>query len=84
MSHSNRVPSLRRPFAICFGCDTVEALTTVSEDGWVLVFRHHRMFGYLCPSCRHPAPQVEANTDAASVTIVRQQDRSSSPTRFGG
>jgi len=75
MSHPNRVPNLRRPFAICFGCDTVEALTKASEDGWALVFRHHRMFGYLCPTCRDSREPVAA-TDETAATIVRQQNRS--------
>jgi hypothetical protein len=84
MSHSNRVPNLRRPFAICFRCDTVEALTKASEDGWALVFRHHRMFGYICPACQNPQQQVEAEVDEASATIVRQQSRSDSPSNLPG
>jgi hypothetical protein len=84
MSHTNRVPNLRRPFAICFGCDAVAALTAASEDGWALVFRHHRMFGYLCPSCQHPVQQVETETGEATATIVRQQSRSDSPSHAAG
>jgi hypothetical protein len=82
MSHSNRVPDLRRPFAICYGCDTVAALTTISADGWALVFRHHRMFGYLCPTCRDPQPAAEV--DEAAARIVRQQSRSQHPSHLPG
>jgi hypothetical protein len=76
MSHSNRVPNLRRPFVICFGCDTVEALTRASETGWALVFRSHRMFGYHCPSCQDPAaPDGDAARLGGAESIPAQNHR---------
>jgi len=73
MSNSNRVPNLRRPFAICYHCDIVEGLTKACEDGWTLLFRDHRMWGYLCPSCTHPAQPHEAEPNTGGAEFIPQQ-----------
>jgi hypothetical protein len=79
MSHPNRVPNLRRPFAICFGCDAVEALTIASRD-WTLIYRQHRMFGYRCPSCQARAEQAAA--DRVTTPTVPPQSRAGRPSRI--
>lgn len=79
MSNSNPIPP--RPFAICFHCDAVEGLTQASEDGWTIYFREQRRFGYLCPSCQHPAEQsAEATT---TPTLIRQHSREGSRSSQG-
>jgi hypothetical protein len=78
MSNSNRVPNGRAPFAICYHCDTAEVLTKASEDGWTLLFRHHRMCGYLCPTCQVAAEQAADGAMEAAPAVIRQHSRQSS------